>query len=78
MQYSFQIGRIESTDGGFVDLHLTGFRFKFVQYLVLLLPETIIAGLKQFGLTVFTNRNVVNDLNVALGQYYVSCYTCTN
>ncbi len=43
------------------------------------LKTKVIEGLSVLGFSVFTNRKVpVNDLNISLGQYYVSCRTSTN
>ena len=40
------------------------------------LAKKSIAGLIRSGFEVFTNiENPVNDLNISLGQYYVSCNT---
>ena len=43
------------------------------------LKNKVIKGLNKLDITLFINeKNPVNDLNISLGQYYVSCNTCKN
>jgi len=58
---------------GIKDIALSGgvFQNRF------LLKQTI-EKLTSLGFSLFTNKTTVNDFNISLGQYYVSCYSSKN